>query len=66
MDTKRRVKLKICGITNEKDAIMVSDLGADAMMKNNGRVADQATDIEKVSKTKSKRNKSANSIFYHK
>jgi phosphoribosylanthranilate isomerase len=31
MDTERRVKLKICGITNEKDAIMVSNLGADAI-----------------------------------
>jgi phosphoribosylanthranilate isomerase len=31
MDTKGRIKLKICGITNEKDAIMVSNLGADAI-----------------------------------
>ncbi len=31
MDTEGRVKLKICGITNEKDAIMVSNLGADAI-----------------------------------
>jgi phosphoribosylanthranilate isomerase len=31
MDTERRIKLKICGITNEKDAIMVSNLGADAI-----------------------------------
>jgi phosphoribosylanthranilate isomerase len=31
MDTEGRIKLKICGITNEKDAIMVSNLGADAI-----------------------------------
>lgn len=31
MDSERRTKLKICGITNEKDAIMVSNLGADAI-----------------------------------
>jgi phosphoribosylanthranilate isomerase len=31
MDSEGRTKLKICGITNEKDAIMVSNLGADAI-----------------------------------
>jgi phosphoribosylanthranilate isomerase len=31
MDSEGRTKLKICGITNEKDAIMVSSLGADAI-----------------------------------
>jgi phosphoribosylanthranilate isomerase len=31
MDSEGRVKLKICGITSEKDAIMVSKLGADAI-----------------------------------
>ena len=31
MDTKIRTRLKICGITKEKDALMVSNLGADAI-----------------------------------
>ncbi len=31
MDTNLRTRLKICGITNEEDAIMVSNLGADAI-----------------------------------
>jgi len=31
MDRNLRTKIKICGITNKKDAIMVSNLGADAI-----------------------------------
>lgn len=31
MVTKSRVRIKICGITNKKDAVMVSILGADAI-----------------------------------
>jgi len=31
MDRNLRTRLKICGITNEKDAIMVSNLGTDAI-----------------------------------
>ena len=31
MDRESRVKVKICGITNKKDAIMISKLGADAI-----------------------------------
>ena len=31
MDTKIRTRLKVCGITKEKDALMVSNLGADAI-----------------------------------
>lgn len=31
MDKESRVKIKICGITNKKDAMMVSNFGADAI-----------------------------------
>ena len=31
MDKRGRVKVKICGITNEKDAIITCKLGADAI-----------------------------------
>lgn len=31
MDRESRVKVKICGITNKKDAMMVSNFGADAI-----------------------------------
>lgn len=31
MDRESRVKVKICGITNKKDAMMISKLGADAI-----------------------------------